>query len=172
MWRYLFLLFSFTCLFTENQTQPTVFKTDQNKNLIVENKIENQQQKPQNQPQQKQQLTDQIARPADQSIAQTLEEEVTQDYKPMEFKWAFLKMFFWLVVLVGFFFLTLYMFKKLSHSRLDTINQHKIIKVLEKRALSPKTVLYLVEYENKKVLIGESQNELKIQLLDSEIKKS
>ena len=152
MWRYLFLLISFTCLFAENKG--VVFKTDQNKNLIVE-KIA-------------QQSTDAIAQQTD----QTLEEELTQDYKPMEFKWAFLKMLFWLVILVGFFFVTLYMFKKLSHSRLDTINQHKMIKVLEKRALSPKTVLYLVEYENKKALIGESQNELKIQLLDSEIKKS
>ncbi len=160
MWRYLFVLVSFTCLFSENQT--TVFKTDQNKNLILETQQQNQ-----NQP------VDQIAKPTnDQTTAQTLEEEVTTDYKPMEFKWAFLKMLFWLVVLVGFFFITIYMFKRLSRSRLDSINQHNIIKILEKRALSPKTVLYLVEYENKKILIGESQHELKIQTLDSEVKKS
>lgn len=143
MLRYLslFLLFSM-CIFAENTGNKTVFKTDRNQNLVVQD------------------------RPAEES--KNLSEEITKEYKPVEYKWAFLKMLFWLAVLIVFFILTFHMFKKMSLSRINTANQNKMIKILEKRALSPKTVVYLVEYDNKKMLIGESQNELKIHYLKSE----
>jgi hypothetical protein len=41
-----------------------------------------------------------------------------------------------------------------------------MIKVLEKRILSPKSILYLVEYEGKKVLVSESHLNMKIKILD------
>lgn len=136
---FILLTLSLSSLIAENK--PTVFQVDQSKNLV-----------------------EQTQNASDQGF----EKEIAQDYKPVEFKGAFFKMLFWLAVLIFFAFLTFYMFKKLSHSRLETANQNKAIKILEKRALSPKTVLYLVEYNNKKILIGESQNELKIKIFDKE----
>ncbi len=140
MWRYFFsfLILSFCFCSFGIADEITIFKTDKDKNLIVQET------------------------PAE----KTLNEEVSQEYKPVEYKWAFLKMLFWLAVLIFFFILTFYMLKKMSHSRITAANQNKKIKILEKRALSPKTAIYLVEYENKKILIGESQNELKMHNID------
>ncbi|MFA5250742.1 MAG: hypothetical protein WC371_04990 [Parachlamydiales bacterium] len=99
-------------------------------------------------------------------IEKAASEETAMEYQPVEFKGAFVKMLFWLAVLIVFLFITLYTFKKLSRSRLDLANQTKAIKILEKRQLSPKTMLYLIEFEGKKALVGESDLELKINFFE------
>jgi flagellar biogenesis protein FliO len=78
------------------------------------------------------------------------------DYKP-----SFIKMFLILAALIVLIFLTFYLFRKLSRMKLTQANLTKSIKILEKRALSPKSILYIVEADGKKVLIAESNLEVR-----------
>ncbi len=74
---------------------------------------------------------------------------------------AFIKMLLSLGALLVLIFLTVWALKRLSSGRLKFMNNALAIKILEKRSLSPKSVLYLVEVSGKKVLIAESQLEIK-----------
>jgi len=65
-----------------------------------------------------------------------------------------------IALLVGIFF-TVWILKKLSRGHFNQLNANRAIKILEKRPLSPKTMLYLVELGNKQTLIAESQLEVK-----------
>ncbi len=78
------------------------------------------------------------------------------------FQAKFLNMLFILILLVGFMILASWLLKRMMKSRITQINQASYIKVLETRQLSPKSVLYLVEIEKQKVLIGESQTGLSL----------
>jgi len=53
------------------------------------------------------------------------------------------------------------MFKKISKGRFRSFNYLKSVKILEKRPLSPKSMLYLIEVGGKQVLIAESQFEVR-----------
>ncbi len=77
---------------------------------------------------------------------------------------AFLRMLFWLAVIVAlligsYFFLKRTFKGRLPHSRT------KSIEVIEKILVSPKTALYLIRVKGKAVLFAESQ--LEIKALDS-----
>ena len=74
---------------------------------------------------------------------------------------AFIKTIVVLVGLLILVILTVWMFKKISHGRLRSFNYMKSIKILEKRPLSPKSMLYLVEVGGKQVLLAESQLQVK-----------
>jgi len=74
---------------------------------------------------------------------------------------AFIKTIVVLVGLLVLVILTVWMFKKISHGRLRSFNYMKSIKILEKRPLSPKSMLYLIEVGGKQVLIAESQLHVK-----------
>ena len=74
---------------------------------------------------------------------------------------AFIKTIVVLVGLLVLVFLTVWMFKKISHGRLRNFNYLKSIKIIEKRPLSPKSMLYLIEVGGKQVLIAESQLEVR-----------
>ncbi len=88
--------------------------------------------------------------------------ETTESYEA-----AFIKTIVVLVGLLVLIILTIWMFKKISHGRLKTFNVLKSVKILEKRPLSPKSMLYLIEVSGKQVLIAESQLEVrKITSLD------
>jgi len=83
-------------------------------------------------------------------------QEVMQGYEG-----AFFKMFATLIALLLGIFGAVWALKKLSQGRLSASNNSRSIKVLERRALSHKTVLYLIEADGKKALIAESQLEIK-----------
>lgn len=74
---------------------------------------------------------------------------------------AFIKTIVVLVGLLVLIILTVWMFKKISRGRLRNFNYLKSVKVLEKRPLSPKTMLYLIEVGGKQVLLAESQFEVR-----------
>ncbi len=95
-----------------------------------------------------------------------IQDQIDQEYKPIEFKHTFFKMMLWMVALVGFLVLTFYMLKKMAKNRMTFSNQTSSIKILESRNLSPKTVLYLMEYDGKKAIVAESHVDVKIKLLD------
>ncbi|MBX9923784.1 MAG: flagellar biosynthetic protein FliO [Rhabdochlamydiaceae bacterium] len=74
---------------------------------------------------------------------------------------AFIKMILTLGGLLVLVFLTLWLLRKFSQGRIGGFGSTKKIKILEKKPLSPKTVLYLVELDGKQVFIAESQLEIK-----------
>lgn len=77
------------------------------------------------------------------------------------YEMAFVKMIVVLIALLTLVILTIWMFKKFSRGRLCTLNYLKSIKILEKRPLSPKSMLYLIEIRGKQVLLSESQFEVR-----------
>ncbi|PJD98236.1 MAG: hypothetical protein CK425_00710 [Parachlamydia sp.] len=70
----------------------------------------------------------------------------------------FLYMLFILSFIVGLIFFLTWTMKKMVHTRLLQENIGSSIKILDKRSLSPKSMLYLIEMEGKRVLVGESAN--------------
>jgi flagellar protein FliO/FliZ len=74
---------------------------------------------------------------------------------------AFVKMMLTLFALAALLFGTLWFLRKIIQQRLQKGPKDSSIVILEKRMISPKTMLYLVEIENKKVLLAESHLEIK-----------
>ncbi len=73
---------------------------------------------------------------------------------------AIVKMFLALVALVVGIIGTIWFLKRLSKGRMGVGSGRSIV-ILEKKALSPKTTLYVVEIEGKQALIAESQMEVR-----------
>ncbi len=82
---------------------------------------------------------------------------------------ALIKMILTLGGLLLLVFLTLWILRKLSNGRMGGFGTPKKIKVLEKRPLSPKTVIYLLELNGKEVFVAESQLEVKTIFTANEI---
>lgn len=61
-----------------------------------------------------------------------------------------------LSLLIGFMILAAWMLKRMMNSRLTQINQTSVIKVIETRALSPRSSLYLLDINGQQILIAES----------------
>ncbi len=72
---------------------------------------------------------------------------------------AFLKMFLVLIALIVGIFFTVWILKKLSQGRWTQGNQNRSIKIIEKRPLSPKTMLYIIDVDGQQSVIAESQLE-------------
>jgi len=89
-----------------------------------------------------------------------------------QFESAFKRMLWVLAGLVALIIATVWMIRRLMNIRLSQTNNLSSIKILEKRNLSPKSVLYIVEVDEKRVLLAESQIELRklttLETLDQE----
>ena len=83
------------------------------------------------------------------------------DQATASYETAFIKTIVVLVGILVLIFLTIWMFKKVSNGRLKSFNYLKSIKILEKRPLSPKSMLYLIEVGGKQILLAESQLQIK-----------
>ena len=93
--------------------------------------------------------------------------DVPQEYKAPSFTKAFIKMIIVLIIIIALVIATFWSLKRLNKVKIIQANNTKSIKIIEKRALSPKSVLYLVEVDNERVLISESQFEVRpIQALE------
>lgn len=77
------------------------------------------------------------------------------------YQWALAKILGSLGLILAFVFFTLWFVRRLSHGRWNQGGTHKI-KVLEKRPLSPKTMLYLIEMNGEQVVVAESQLEVRV----------
>lgn len=73
----------------------------------------------------------------------------------------FIKTILALVGLLLVIFFGIWILRKLSSSRSKQINLLKSVKILEKRPISPKSMLYLIEVAGRKILISESQLEVR-----------
>lgn len=74
---------------------------------------------------------------------------------------TFIKMLLTFAVLILLLFGTYWFIRRLVSLRLQRGVGSPSIQILEKRMISAKTMLYLVEVENKKVLLAESHLEIK-----------
>ena len=74
---------------------------------------------------------------------------------------AFTKMFLTLTALVILLFVSYWFLRRLIQRHLQKGVGEARVHVIEKKMLSPKTMLYLVEVDQKRVLIAESHLEIK-----------
>ncbi len=97
--------------------------------------------------------------------------EITEPLPPevatQSYEHAFFKMFVTLGILVILLCISFWLFRRLAKGRLSQMNHGKTIKILERRALSTKSILYVVEFSGKKLLIAESQ--LDIRKIDEQL---
>jgi flagellar biogenesis protein FliO len=93
-------------------------------------------------------------------------EEVTTSYES-----AFVRMLVTLLGLVFLVFATFWVLRKMGRGKFK-MGGGRTINVIERRAVSPKTMLYIVEIGNKKVLISESQLEVRALTTYEEIPES
>ncbi len=89
-------------------------------------------------------------------IAQTASQVPTGDLGA-----AFVKMFICLIVLVILLFVSYWFIRRLIQNRLQKGVGEAAIQIIEKRMISPKTMLYLIEVDHKRILIAESHLEIK-----------
>lgn len=74
---------------------------------------------------------------------------------------AFFKMLMMLLALLAIVLLTVWIIKRWGYGRMGKFKDKQGIHVLERRVLSPKTVLYTIEIEGARILIAESQLEVR-----------
>lgn len=72
-----------------------------------------------------------------------------------------IKMLLTLLALALLLFGSFWFLRRLIQNRLQKGIGKQSIDILEKRMISPKTMLYLVQVENKKILVAESHLEIK-----------
>lgn len=80
---------------------------------------------------------------------------------PPSYKAAFTKMMVTLLGLIILIVIAVWMLRRISHGRMKQLNYGRSIKILERRPLSAKSVLYLVEINGKQVVVAESQIEVR-----------
>ncbi len=69
-----------------------------------------------------------------------------------------LNMFFMLGMLVALLYIGTWIFKRMTNTRMININETSNIKVIESRAISTKTSIYIVKAQGKTFALGESLN--------------
>jgi len=77
------------------------------------------------------------------------------------YKGAFVKMMVTLLGLIALIVISVWMLRRIAHGRMKQMNYGREIKVIERRPLSAKSVLYLIEVGGKKVVVAESQVEVR-----------
>lgn len=103
----------------------------------------------------------------EQKKSQQVEKKADTDFfdtaaeAPANYKGAFVKMMLTLLALVVLIVISVWLLRRISHGRIKQMNYGRSIKVLERRPLSAKSVLYLVEISGKKVVVAESQLEVR-----------
>ena len=87
--------------------------------------------------------------------------ETTPPQGPPSYEGAFVKMIVTVVGLVCFVLLTIWALRRIGQGRFRGFGSNRSIQVIEKKPLSPKSMLYLVEVGHQKFLIAESQLEIR-----------
>lgn len=82
------------------------------------------------------------------------------DIETSHFFYEFMKMFFILGAMVAVLLGISWYMKKLTNKRFDQVNDDSYIKVIERRSLSPRSMIYLLDIEGKSFIIGETPHGL------------
>lgn len=87
-------------------------------------------------------------------------DEILDEQPPEEFHYwhEFFKMMLILGAILGSVLLLAWFLKKFLNKRVKILNHENTIKILERRNLSQKSMLYVVEVSGKQLLISDSQN--------------
>ncbi len=80
---------------------------------------------------------------------------------PGDYGLAFVKMFLTLIALIALFAVTIWFIKRLIRAKLEKGSGTQMIEILEKKMISPKTMLYIIEVEGKRILLAESHLEVR-----------
>jgi flagellar biosynthetic protein FliO len=70
----------------------------------------------------------------------------------------FINMLTSLGLIIALIFIVSWILKRFLNTRIQQINTQSTIKIIERRALTPKTCIYLLEIEDKRIVIAESTN--------------
>lgn len=70
----------------------------------------------------------------------------------------FFKMILMLAVIITFLLLVMWFIKRMMSARIEQMNVTSTIKVTERRLLTPKTAIYVIEVDNRRLVIAESSN--------------
>ncbi len=91
----------------------------------------------------------------------TFHPEKTPEQMTQSYEGAFVKMIATVIGLVLFVVLTIWTLRKIGQGRFRGIGSNRSIQIVERKPLSPKSMLYLVEVGHQKFLIAESQLEVR-----------
>lgn len=116
------------------------------------------------------QVTSAEPTPPTQELPYPYVEEIKTENDGSPFLKEFLNMLWTLGLLLGGLFLVAYLLRRLLNARQDQANVTSAIKIMERRALSNKTSLYLIEVGEKAIVLSEGSNG--VTLLDVTPKKS
>lgn len=81
------------------------------------------------------------------------------------FFYNFMQMLTSLGIIIVLLFLISYFFRRMMNARMIQMNTSSSIKIVDRRSISPKTAIYLIEVEKKNIILAESSNG--VILLDS-----
>ena len=87
--------------------------------------------------------------------------EAAPPMPPTDIGMTLIKMLLSLLAIALLLFVSYWFLKRLIQNRLQRGVGKQSIEILEKRMISPKTMLYLIQVENKKILFAESHLEVK-----------
>lgn len=99
--------------------------------------------------------------PSKEQVDEKMSSELSQGLPSADYKKTFIKMMVSLGLLLLLLVTTLWAFKRMVRHRQKQANEEMLIKIIEKRVLSPKSMLYLIEIENRKILLSESTLEVR-----------
>jgi flagellar biogenesis protein FliO len=83
------------------------------------------------------------------------------DVPPGDYGAALIKMFLTLIALIALFAVTFWFLRRIIQNKMKKGCGADSIRIIEKRMISPKSMLYLVEVDGKKVLLAESHLEIR-----------
>lgn len=89
------------------------------------------------------------------------QELLVPDVPPGEYGMVFVKMFLTLIALILLMAGSFWFLRRLIKAKGNRSFGEQKIYVLEKRMISPKSMLFLVEVEGQKILLAESQHEIR-----------
>jgi len=89
-------------------------------------------------------------------------EPITQWDASGEYKATFFRTLFVIVGILVVVLIIVWLLKRMSSGRPMMVNHYKNIKILERRPLSPQTILYQLEIGGRQVIIAESKVEVKV----------
>ncbi len=87
--------------------------------------------------------------------------EAAAPLPPNDMVATLVKMILTLAALAALLFITYWFLRRLIQNRMHRGVGEQTIQILEKRMISQKTMLYLIQVENKKILFAESHLEVK-----------
>ena len=115
-----------------------------------------------------------VAAPSQSATPHEEKEPSHQDSKELQeqnktFQNAIFKTFASLAALIALVLFTVWLLKRISQNRHTFGLKSQSMQILEKRLLSPKTTLFLMEVDGKKIVFAESMLEVKVLYTESNV---